>query len=83
MNLNFVADSNLVEDSFQLTIINAEPDFVNTSSSIIIYDCLTDRIECRDAESSNILTILNKAPTSNPYPTWITQNTKILNLIPN
>jgi hypothetical protein len=82
MNLNFVADSNLVEDSFQLTIINAVPEFLNTSSSIIIYDGLTDRIECRDAEGSNLLTIYNKAPTTNPYPIWVAQNIKILNLIP-
>ena len=83
MNLNFVADSNVVEDYFELTIYNAAPIFINTSSSVIIYDGLTDKIECRDAEGSNFLTILNKAPTSYPYPTWITQNTNILNLIPN
>ena len=82
MNLNFVADSNLVEDSYQLTIINAVPYFIN-ASSVTIYDGLTDRIECRDAEGSNVLTILNKAPTSYPYPTWISQNANILNLIPN
>jgi hypothetical protein len=83
INLNFVADGNLIEDSFQLTITNAVPYFINTSSSVIIYDGLKDRIECRDAEGSNILTILNKDPSSYPYPSWITQNTKILNLIPN
>jgi len=66
-----------------LTIINAVPYFINTSSSVTIYDGLTDRIECRDTEGSNLLTILNKDPTSFPYPTWITQNTKILNLVPN
>jgi hypothetical protein len=83
MNLNFMADSNLVEDSFQLTIINAVPYFMSTSPSIDIYDGLTDKIECRDADGSSLLTILNKAPTTNPYPTWITHNTNILNLIPN
>ena len=83
MNLNFVADSNVIEDSYQLTIINEVPFFINTSSSVIIYDGLTDRIECRDAEGSNILTILNKDPSLYPYPSWINQNTKILNLIPN
>jgi hypothetical protein len=83
MNLNFVADSNLIEDSFQLTIINEVPYFINTSSSVTIYDGLTDRIECRDAEGSNVLTILNKDPSSYPYPTWISHNAKILNLIPN
>jgi hypothetical protein len=83
MNLNFVADSNLVEDSFQLTIINAVPYFMSTSSPIVIYDGLTDKIECRDAEGSNLLTIFNKAPATNPYPTWITHNANILNLIPN
>jgi hypothetical protein len=84
MNLNFVADSNIVEDSFQLTIINTVPYFLNTASPIIIiYDGLTDKIECRDAEGSNLLNIYNKAPISYPYPTWITQNANILNLIPN
>jgi hypothetical protein len=72
MNLNFDADSNIVEDFFVLTINNAVPYFINTSSSVIIYDGLTDKIECKDAEGSNLLTILNKAPISNPYPTWIT-----------
>lgn len=72
MNLNFVADGNLIQDFFELTIINSVPYFIKESSSIIIYDGLTDKIECRDAEGSNVLTILNKDPTSYPYPSWIT-----------
>jgi len=80
--LIFTADSNLVPDNFTLTIINQKPYFINVSTTVTIYDGLTDRLDCRDPESSNLLTILNKA--SGGYPSWVTHSGgNTLNLRPN